>query len=76
MHHKKIEEVQGWALEKFEKDTKLGSLARMPADILTVEEVEMLQSAREGWLVGLVEAEKGGYSESDVQEASDYSCID
>lgn len=58
MDHMKVVEVQGWAKEKFESDTKLGSLARMPFDVLTAEEVEMLRAAREGWLVGLAEGER------------------
>ncbi len=70
MEHKKAEELQGWATEKFGLETKLGCLARMPSDMLTDEEVSMLEAAREGWLVGLDEVH--GVEMTEV----DYSCID
>lgn len=69
MDYRAIDEVQGWAKEKFEPDTKLGSLARMPVDVVTAEEVEMLHAAREGWLVGLNES-------GSVIDTESYSCTD
>ncbi len=71
MDYLKVEEVQGWAVEKFGIDTKLGSLARMPCDVLTAEEVEMLHCAREGWLVGIDD----GMMSMDGCETP-YSCVD
>ncbi len=51
-----IQELQDWAQERFTKTTKLGSLATMPVDVLTAEEVEMLRAAMDGWLAGIDES--------------------
>lgn len=62
MDPKKLLDLQGWAAEKFtDGNLKLASLARMPGDLLTAEEVEMLSCAREGWLVGLEEGNESAH---------------